>query len=86
MIKFFAECFNYRLIDSGLLFRVLYLLITYGVNYEDVRLSALDPPANLMRLRLAAQILHTCGGFLTSGLSRKKLEYYLYFYQVSLFC
>lgn len=83
VIKFFAECFNYRLIDSGLLFRVLYLLITFGVNYGDITQSPLDPPVNLMRLRLAAQILHSCGSFLTSGLSRKKLDYYLYFYQVS---
>jgi len=82
VVKFFAECFNYRLIDSGLLFRVLYLLITYEVNYVDITQSPLDPPLNLMRLRLSAQILHSCGSFLTSGLSRKKLDYYLYFYQV----
>ena len=81
-IKFLAECFNYRLIDSGLLFRILYMLITFGVNYADITQSLLDPPYNLMRLRLAAQILHTCGSFLSSGLSRKKLDYYLYFYQV----
>ncbi len=86
--RFLAECFNYRLIDSGLLFRVLYLLITYGVNYEDVTLSPLDPPANLMRLRLVATILHATGGFLTTHQSRKKLDYYIYFYQVreELFC
>ena len=83
VIKFFAECFNYRLIDSSLLFRILYLLITFGVDYVDITQSPFDPPANLMRLRLAAQILHTCGSFLTSSPSRKKLEYYLYFYQVS---
>lgn len=84
VIKFFAECFNYRLIDSGLLFRVLYLLITFGINYSDITQSLLDPPINLMRIRLAAQILHTCGGFLTSGLARRKLDYYLYFFQVNL--
>ncbi|KAJ6219514.1 hypothetical protein RDWZM_005326 [Blomia tropicalis] len=81
VIKFFAECFNYRLIDLSLLFRVLYMLITYGINYSDITLSPLDPPANLMRLRLAAQILHTCGNFLNNGLSRKKLGYYLFFFQ-----
>ncbi|OTF80241.1 hypothetical protein BLA29_011678, partial [Euroglyphus maynei] len=57
-IKYFAECFNYNLIDSTLLFNIMYSLLLYGVDYNDAGKSSMDPPFNLMRLRLVAQILH----------------------------
>lgn len=84
-IKYLAECFNFNLVDSTLLFSVMYSLITYGINYSDINQSSLDSPFNLMRLRLVAQILNTCGSFLISSPAKKKLEYYLYFFQVKEF-
>lgn len=80
--KYFAECYNYNLIDSNLLFNTLYSLITYGVNYNEIEQSFADPPLNMMRFRLVSQILSTCGHFLLTSSLRKKLEYFLYFFQV----
>ncbi|KAF7495163.1 Regulator of nonsense transcripts 2 [Sarcoptes scabiei] len=79
--KYFAECYNYNLIDSNLLFNTLYSLITYGVNYNEIEQSFADPPLNMMRFRLVSQILSTCGHFLLTSSLRKKLEYFLYFFQ-----
>lgn len=85
VIRYFAECFNFNLIDSTILFSHLYSLLTYGVNYEDILKSELDPPTNLMRLRLVANVLHTCGNFLTSPSPKKKLDYFILYYQVMIF-
>lgn len=84
VIRYIAECFNFRLIDSGLLFRMLYSLLVFGINYEDVRSSPLDQPGNLVRVRLVSVVLRTCGKLFTSSSSRKKLDYFIYFFQVSL--
>jgi regulator of nonsense transcripts 2 len=35
MIKYLGEMYNYRVVDSIIIFRTLYLLITYGVNFES---------------------------------------------------
>lgn len=82
VIKFFAECFNFRLVDLNVLFNVLYSLITFGINPENPLQSPLDPPENLMRMRLMSIILNCCGSCLTSGQGKSKLECFIYFYQV----
>jgi len=35
MIKYIGEMYNYRVVDSIIIFRTLYLLITYGVNLDS---------------------------------------------------
>lgn len=35
MVKYLGEMYNYRVVDSLIIFRTLYLLITYGVNLES---------------------------------------------------
>ena len=40
MIKYLGEMYNYRVVDSILIFRTLYLLITYGVNLDGRGSSA----------------------------------------------
>lgn len=44
--------------------------------------SELDQPDNLMRLRLVLTILETCGVFFSTGLAKKRLDYYLVYLQV----
>jgi hypothetical protein len=34
MVKYLGEMYNYRVVDSIIIFRTLYLLITYGVNLD----------------------------------------------------
>ena len=34
MIKYLGEMYNYRVVDSLIIFRTLYLIITFAVNLE----------------------------------------------------
>ena len=62
---------------------MLYTLITFGVSFDPAVESDLDLPDHMMRLRLVLTILDTCGVYFSSGLSRKRLDYYLYYLQVN---
>ena len=82
MARFVAELYNYRLIDNPVVFKVLYSFITFGVIYDHSVYNEMDPPENLIRIRLVCQILETCGQYFTSGLAKKKLDCFLIFFQV----
>ena len=75
--KYLAELYNYKVIESGVIFKVLYSLITFGSG----QYSELDPPEHLLRLRLVITLLETCGAFFSSGFSRKKLNCFLVYFQ-----
>ena len=82
MVKFLAEMYNYRLIDSSLIFKVLYSLITFGVMLDpELAWDCLDPPDQMIRLRQVCVLLDTCGQYFVSGSSKKKLDYYLLYFQ-----
>merc|ERR1719244_79837 len=82
MVKFLGEMYNYRLVDSALIFKVLYSLITFGVVLDpEAAWSSLDPPDHMVRLRLVCVLLDTCGQFFSSGSSKKKLDYFLLYFQ-----
>merc|ERR1719336_3585577 len=82
MVKFLGEMYNYRLIDSSLVFKVLYSLITFGVVLDpELAPDSLDPPESMIRLRLVCVLLDTCGQYFVSGSSKKKLDYYLLYFQ-----
>jgi len=81
MVKYLAELYNYRMVESSVIFKVLYTLITFGVSYDPSVESELDQPDHLLRLRLVLTILDTCGVFFSSGLSKKRLDYYLHYLQ-----
>ena len=34
MVKYLGELYNYRVVDSIIIFRTLYLLITFGVHLD----------------------------------------------------
>ncbi|GIY54489.1 regulator of nonsense transcripts 2 [Caerostris extrusa] len=80
MIRYLGELYNYRMVESTVIFRVLYMLITFEV-YYDGTYSELDPPENLFRIRLVCTLLDTCGQYFNSGSSKKKLDYFLIFFQ-----
>ena len=82
MVKFLGEMYNYRLVDSSLVFKVLYSLITFGVMLDpELAWDSLDPPDQMVRLRLVCVLLDTCGQFFVSASSKKKLDYYLLYFQ-----
>merc|ERR1719483_1124679 len=82
MIKFLGEMYNYRLVDSALIFKVLYSLITFGVVMDpEMAWNSLDHPDQMVRLRLVCVLLDTCGQDFSSGSSKKKLDYFLLYFQ-----
>ncbi|CAH1388507.1 unnamed protein product [Nezara viridula] len=86
MIKYFGELYNYRLIESTDIFKVLYSLITFGISVQRGVPSPLDPPENLIRIRLVCTLLDTCGKFFTHSDVRTKLPYFLTYFQCYYWC
>ncbi|XP_075233802.1 regulator of nonsense transcripts 2-like isoform X2 [Lycorma delicatula] len=81
VIKYYGELYNYRLIDSNDVFKVLYSLITFGVSMDPESPSSLDPPDNLFRIRLVLVLLDTCASFFTNSDSKMKLTYFFTYFQ-----
>lgn len=82
MVKYLGELYNYRMVESADIFRTLYLLITFGVSSEHASApSPLDPPEHLFRIRLVCTLLETCGQYFSGGSSKKRLDYFLVFFQ-----
>ena len=82
MVRFLGEMYNYRLVDSSLIFKILYSLITFGVVLDpEFAVTSLDPPDHTVRLRLVCVLLDTCGQYFSSGSSKKKLDYFLLYFQ-----
>lgn len=82
MTKYLGELYNYRLIEKTHVLNTLYLMISLGVMGQDHSVaSVLDPPNSLFRLKLVCVLLDTCGEYFASPASRKRLDYFLVFFQ-----
>ncbi|XP_068158893.1 regulator of nonsense transcripts 2 [Drosophila tropicalis] len=81
MAKYLGEMYNYKLVESTHILNTLYLIISLGVVRDQSIVSPLDPPESLFRLKLACMLLDTCGPYFTSQATRKKLDYFLVFFQ-----
>lgn len=80
-VRYLGELYNYKLLDSRDVFTVLYSFITFGVTNDHSNISPLDPPDNVFRIRLVCALLETCGAYFNSGSSKKRLDYFLIFFQ-----
>ncbi|KAM4746827.1 regulator of nonsense transcripts 2 isoform 2-T2 [Rhinophrynus dorsalis] len=78
--KFLGELYNYRMVESAVIFRALYSFTSFGVN-TDGSPSQLDPPEHLFRIRLVCTILDTCGQYFDRGSSKRKLDCFLVYFQ-----
>ncbi|XP_037098613.1 regulator of nonsense transcripts 2 isoform X1 [Syngnathus acus] len=78
--KFLGELYNYRMVESAVIFRTLFSFISFGVN-QDGSPSSLDPPEHLFRIRLVCTLLDTCGQYFDRGSSKKKLDCFLIYFQ-----
>ncbi|MEQ2184948.1 Regulator of nonsense transcripts upf2, partial [Goodea atripinnis] len=78
--KFLGELYNYRMVESAVVFRTLFSFISFGVN-QDGSPSPLDPPEHLFRIRLVCTLLDTCGQYFDRGSSKKKLDCFLIYFQ-----
>ncbi|EAL86928.1 nonsense-mediated mRNA decay factor (Upf2), putative [Aspergillus fumigatus Af293] len=86
-VKYLGELYNYKMIDSPVVFDTLYRIVTFG--YEGGtpipgKLNPLDLPDDFFRIRLVCTLLDTCGHCFDRGSAKKKLDFFLIFFQVSL--
>ncbi|KAJ5576275.1 hypothetical protein N7535_003201 [Penicillium sp. DV-2018c] len=87
-IKYLGELYNYKMIDSPVIFDTLYRVITFGHEGGTPapgKISMLDLPDDYFRVRLACTLLDTCGHCFDRGSAKKKLDFFLAFFQYYLF-
>ncbi|GAC93743.1 nonsense-mediated mRNA decay protein [Pseudozyma hubeiensis SY62] len=88
-ICYLGELYNYRLINSGIVFEQLWSLATFG--HPNGRpwpgqVAPLDAPDDFFRIRLICSLLDTCGACFDRGSLRKKLDDFLAFLNVYVLC
>lgn len=100
-VRYLGELYNYKMVDSSVIFDTLYRLITFGHRkYSDPhglslcllaaaggtpsidKLNPLDMPDDFFRLRLVCIVLDACGNCYERGAAKKKLDFFLTFFQV----
>ncbi|KAL0026394.1 hypothetical protein WJX79_005678 [Trebouxia sp. C0005] len=79
-MRLLGEMYNFRLVDSRVVFDTLYLLLSFGHESTE-ETERLDPPFSYFRIRLVCSLLETCGQFFNKGLAKKRLDRFLAFYQ-----
>ncbi|GAA6033062.1 hypothetical protein JCM8097_000126 [Rhodosporidiobolus ruineniae] len=84
-VKYLGELYNYRVVDSRLIFDTLWSLVTFGHPdgrpYPDTP-SPIDLPDDCFRVRLVCTLLDTCGACFDRGPLKKKLDNFLIFFQM----
>lgn len=83
-VKYLGELYNYKMIDSPVIFDTLYRIVTFGHpdgTPKADRMIMLDLPDDYFRVRLACTLLDTCGHCFDRGSAKKKLDFFLTFFQ-----
>ncbi|KAF4552036.1 MIF4G domain-containing protein 1 [Elsinoe fawcettii] len=83
-VKYLGELYTYRMVDSTLIFDTLYKLCNYGHPGGHARpgsICPIDLPDDFFRIRLVGALLETCGSFFEKGAVRRKLDFFLNFFQ-----
>ncbi|KAK9450604.1 armadillo-type protein [Limtongia smithiae] len=83
-VKFLAELYNYRVVDSGVVFDTLYTIVGFGHEGgrpQPGRATMLDPADDYFRIRLVCTILDACGSYFDRGSAKRKLALFLAFFQ-----
>ncbi|KIW10005.1 hypothetical protein PV08_11781 [Exophiala spinifera] len=83
-VKYLGELYNYKMIDSTVIFDTLYRIVTFGHEGgtpQPEKYNPFDPPDDFFRIRLVCTILDTCGICFDRGSSKKKLDFFLTFLQ-----
>ncbi|KAK9868805.1 hypothetical protein WJX84_002149 [Apatococcus fuscideae] len=79
-IVLLGEMYNYKLVDSRIIFDTLHLFLWYG-NDNAEEAAVLDPPSDFFRTRLVCGLLRTCGMFFSRGSAASRLDRFLIFFQ-----
>jgi regulator of nonsense transcripts 2 len=83
-VKYLGELYNYKMVDSPVIFDTLYRILTFGhIGGVPTRekLNPLDMPDDFFRIRLVCTLLDTCGVCFDRGMAKKKLDFFLTFFQ-----
>ena len=74
-VKYLAELYRYKLVDSKVIFTTLFSLIS--------SVSFMDPPDNYFRCKLVCTLLDTCGPYFILGgtFSKGRLQDFLVYFQ-----
>ncbi|ODN04067.1 Regulator of nonsense transcripts 2 [Orchesella cincta] len=79
--QYLAYIYSYKAVSTTTLFNVWYYLISYGVTYRQDVFTKMDPPDNMYRVRMVCHMLRMCGDYLTSSNSRRRLNFFLKYFQ-----
>lgn len=81
VMKFLAECFNYKVIHTDTLLCLMYKLINWDIieNREDAKMAELDSLDDCFRIRLVCTILDSLGKFFNKGKRGLLMDRYLIF-------
>lgn len=83
-VKYLGELYNYKMVDSSLIFDTLYRIVSFGHPSgipSQEKLNPLDMPDDYFRIRLVCTILEVCGFCFDRGAAKKKLDFFLTFFQ-----
>jgi regulator of nonsense transcripts 2 len=86
-VKYLGELYAYRMVDSTVIFDTMYQILTFGHEGGTPRLNSenpLDAAHDFFRIRLVCTLLELCGSYFTKGPVRKKLDFFIKFFQVRL--
>ncbi|KAL1954068.1 hypothetical protein VTO42DRAFT_1802 [Malbranchea cinnamomea] len=83
-VKYLGELYNYKMVDSPVIFDTLYRIVTFGHEGGTPtpgKINPLDLPDDYFRIRLVCTLLDTCGVCFDRGSAKKKLDFFLTFFQ-----
>ena len=82
-VRYLGELYIYRLVDSTLIFDTLYKLLNFGHDgyAQPGKINPIDLPDEYFRIRLISALLETCGMYFEKGTVKKKLDFFLAFFQ-----
>ncbi|KAI9876998.1 MAG: hypothetical protein M1823_007177, partial [Watsoniomyces obsoletus] len=83
-VKYLGELYNYKMVDSTVIFDTLYRIVTFGHEGGTPapgKTTPFDLPDDFFRIRLVSTVLDTCGICFDRGSSKKKLDFFLTFLQ-----
>ncbi|KAL1984619.1 hypothetical protein VTN96DRAFT_8841 [Rasamsonia emersonii] len=83
-VKYLGELYNYKIIDSPVIFDALYRIVAFGHENGTPtpgKINPLDMPDDFFRIRLVCTLLDTCGVCFDRGSAKKKLDFFLTFFQ-----
>ena len=83
-VKYLAELYNFKMIDSPIIFETLHRIVSFGhpAGYPiPGNINSLDMPDDFFRIRLICTLLEFCGQCFDRGAARKKLDFFLKLFQ-----